>query len=68
MTGNEKKIFELPIDWVEIDDNEYSYSSNYGGYKLRIKVNSEFPDVPLYTLSVGGKSLSFDNWPNVWSR
>lgn len=63
-----ENIFDIEMEWYEIDNESHDYTSTYEGHKLTIKVNPEFPDVPLYTLIIDKKRIDFDNWPNVWDR
>lgn len=63
-----QKYFQANIEWSAIKNPDYLYKANLDKEELLISMN-DFPDYPLYTLSVNNKRVaSFDNWPENWKR
>lgn len=63
-------IFNIPLDWKKgHDDENYSYHTELDGNRLKVKINSNFPEEDLYTLIIDeNTTIAFNDWPEVWDR
>jgi len=68
MSNSHERLFREGIEWHEVGQENCYYTADFHGTPLKVKINAEFPETPLYTLFIGKKHLDFDNWPNAWDR
>ncbi|KTC92172.1 Uncharacterised protein [Legionella cincinnatiensis] len=61
--GNKAQIF-----WKETEHKSYKYKATVHNEEITMKMNPEFPEVPLYTIrQKEGKIIgSVDAWPDNW--
>jgi hypothetical protein len=56
------------INWDRVEEPEFPFSTRHNGKEMCIRLN-DFPAEPLYTLiSDGSEIVSFDDWPESWTR
>jgi hypothetical protein len=59
---------EEKIVWKQGREPVYPYTADVSGERCLIRIN-DFPNDHLYTLIVNDKEVvSFDDWPEHWSR
>ncbi|KTC92174.1 hypothetical protein [Legionella cincinnatiensis] len=61
-------LIKKEIHWNSSQEKRFIYQSkDNNSNNLKIKMNSEFPDAPLYSVFENEELLfSFDVWPERW--
>ena len=63
-----EKCLGTEVRWDSTGDTDKPWSARVGPERWQVQVN-DFPDEPMYTLVVDGKSVGeFDDWPASWRR
>jgi hypothetical protein len=59
-----KELLLLPVRWRRVRDGHWSATVNDRDCSLRM---NDFPEEPLYTVTVEGVSIDIDDAPRTWS-
>lgn len=60
---------QVPLRWVPDPQRLPIMLAEHEGRHLELRVNPEFPDVPMYTLSLGDDEyVDLEDLPPAWER
>ena len=62
-------IMRVPIVWRPDPAYRFWFEADHGARRVYLRINPEFPDVPLYSLLVAfDETYDFDDLPGPWRR
>ena len=63
-----EKLLATRVRWTENEDPVRRWVARVGSEDWIVSIG-DFPDEPLYTLTVDGNHIGdFDDWPSAWTR
>jgi hypothetical protein len=63
-----RSLFAAALSWTTDDDFPW-LRADHGGEAVFLRINTTFPDEPLYSLLVDdGVTVEFDDLPQGWTR
>jgi hypothetical protein len=60
-----RALFAVPVRWHEVESGGNEFMSVVNGQTCKLRIN-DFPDEPLYTLTIDGEHYDFDDKPSTW--
>jgi hypothetical protein len=60
------EVLKAQVVWQEVTPGGVEFVAEVRGHPCKLRMN-DFPDEPLYTLSVGGNKIDLDDAPAGWA-
>lgn len=64
MPLNPKELLLVPIRWRKLRDGQWS--ATFDNQECALEMN-DFPEDPLYTVTVGEQAIDLDDLPSRWT-